>query len=464
MGQSPVITSRHHGRLAFVEVANPPVNALGLSLRTQLHLELQRASSAREVDAIVLTGAGRLFMSGADISELDQPIEPPGLLDLEAQISRLPMPVIAAVHGPVLGGGLLIALMCDYRVAHVGATFGFPEVKLGLLPTFGGTQIFPRLVGIERASDLITSGRSISAEQARACGIVDSVDANQPSAAGAAFAATGPLPKRRLLELPWPQDPGSRRAVDKMREVVSRASPLFLAPRAALDAIECGFNLPLGPALQHEGELFEQLRNSGQSKALRRLFFAERRGARGPWSVLVGSKASGPINMHDGRDGSLGSGEDVAFFQAGLMARSRAVEIVRALNAPDETVADAIARAKSAGLTSFVSSGRSSAVALLDAARTEIVELERRYGAAAVGFSLRYYGIDTEMLTAVAGSITAGADSFDDDGSIPDCLRTALRKTGDQLMRQRIVADGDILDALCVAALGWPRYHADIFV
>ncbi|MFN9544626.1 MAG: enoyl-CoA hydratase/isomerase family protein, partial [Alphaproteobacteria bacterium] len=155
--------------MAFVEVANPPVNALGLSLRTQLHLELQRASSAREVDAIVLTGAGRLFMSGADISELDQPIEPPGLLDLEAQISRLPMPVIAAMHGPVLGGGLLLALMCDYRVAHVGATFGFPEVKLGLLPTFGGTQIFPRLVGIERASDLITSGRSISAEQARAC-------------------------------------------------------------------------------------------------------------------------------------------------------------------------------------------------------------------------------------------------------------------------------------------------------
>ena len=455
--QAPLITKRRHGRIAALEIANPPINALGLSLRQALMSELHAVASWTDVEALVLFGAGRVFVSGADISELDRPVEPPGLLDIEAAIHALPFPVVASVHGAVFGGGFLLALMCDHRIAHSTARFGFPEVNLGLLPTFAGTQILPRLVGPVQAAQMIVSGQTIDAGGARALGLVDALTEEAALSAGVAFAAAK-LRKRRTLSLPWQGDERAREDLASLRAELAGRAPLFEAPLAAIDAIERGFDAPLLEAIEYEHRLFESLRASGQSKCLRRLFFAERRASKGAWSAAPPGAfpALGDL-LEAGALPAVTRGP-VSCVQPGLMRRNRAVEVVRTREAPDTAVAAAVSACRDAGLTCFVSTGRSAGSELFEVATRQMANFAAERARAA----LAEYGFDHDAISALAESTNSNGGG--DVRPTIEALRIALRKVGTALIDDGVVPDGAIVDALCVACLGWPRYRADIFL
>src|SRR5919108_1576306 len=171
--QSAALARR--GRVAVLTVNNPPVNALSQHVRQGLDEGLKQAIADQAASAIVITCAGRTFIAGADITEFGKPPAPPGLHEVLDAIEGSPKPVIAAIHGTALGGGLEVTLACHYRVAVASAQVGFPEVKLGLLPGAGGTQRLPRITGAQAALQLIVSGDPIRAERALALGIVDEI-------------------------------------------------------------------------------------------------------------------------------------------------------------------------------------------------------------------------------------------------------------------------------------------------
>ena len=181
-------TLRHDGNVAVITVDNPPVNALSHDVRTALVDAFSRARDDAKVEAIVLTADGRTFVAGADITEFDKPPMAPGLSDVIALIDAISKPVVAAVFGTPLGGGLEITLACHFRVAQTGTRLGLPEIKLGLIPGAGGTQRLPRLVGMEKAAAMILSGDPIPAKDALAAGLIDEIFEGDPAAAGIAFA------------------------------------------------------------------------------------------------------------------------------------------------------------------------------------------------------------------------------------------------------------------------------------
>jgi enoyl-CoA hydratase len=204
------------GNVAIITIDNPPVNALRHGVRKGI---LDCVTAARDdtgVEAIVLTGAGRTFVAGADITEFGKPPQPPGLMEVITVIDDIKKPTIAAVHGTPLGGGLELALACTFRLALPSAKLGFPEIKLGLIPGYGGTQRLPRLVGESRATEMILTGRTLDAEEAARIGLVNRLVDGDLIETGIAFARemTGySLPVlglardaiRRALDLPLPE-------------------------------------------------------------------------------------------------------------------------------------------------------------------------------------------------------------------------------------------------------------------
>src|ERR1051325_6053507 len=185
--QSVDLTSR--GRVAVITVDNPPVNALSQPVRQGLRDGIKQAQGDGAVQAIVIVCAGRTFIAGADISEFGKPPAEPGLHGVLDMIESSPKPVIAAIHGTALGGGLEVTLCAHYRVAVPSARCGLPEVNIGFLPGAGGTQRLPRIVGVEMALDMVTSGKHVDAKSAHAAGLVDELVAEGALRAGAiAFA------------------------------------------------------------------------------------------------------------------------------------------------------------------------------------------------------------------------------------------------------------------------------------
>jgi len=162
------------GEVAVITVDNPPVNALKHDVRVGIRDAFRKANDDVAVKAIILTGAGRTFVAGADITEFGKPPQAPSLIEVIGEIDRIAKPTIAAVHGTPLGGGLEITLACHFRVAAPGTRLGLPEIKLGLIPGAGGTQRLPRLVGMEKALPMILSGDPIPAKDALAVGLVRS--------------------------------------------------------------------------------------------------------------------------------------------------------------------------------------------------------------------------------------------------------------------------------------------------
>ena len=172
---NPVVALARAGEIALLTIDSPPVNALSAPVREGIVAGLRRAIDDPAVKAIVLICAGRTFIAGADIGEFGKPPKGPNLLEVEEVIEGSPKPVVAAIHGTALGGGLETALACHYRVAVPSARCGLPEVKLGILPGAGGTQRLPRLTGPEKALDMVTSGEPVGAREALALGIVDAL-------------------------------------------------------------------------------------------------------------------------------------------------------------------------------------------------------------------------------------------------------------------------------------------------
>jgi len=268
--------------VAVVTLSNPPVNGLGLALRQQIHAAVTAAQADAAVRAIVLVGSDKAFSGGADIRELGTPAQltEPLLRDVLAAVESSAKPVVAAISGVCLGGGLELALACQHRVALAAAQLGLPEVKLGLIPGSGGTQRLPRLLPLAQAADLVLSGRSVSARSLAGSALLDQVlegDRAALIAAAVAFAqqlpAGGSLRTRDRAVLGGDGDLADARAVVAKQKLLD-------APRAALQALEGALGGDFDAGLQRERERFLALQAGPQSRALRHLFQAERLAAK----------------------------------------------------------------------------------------------------------------------------------------------------------------------------------------
>jgi 3-hydroxyacyl-CoA dehydrogenase len=275
------------GRVAVITVNNPPVNALSQHVRQGLDEGLKKAIADPAVSAIVITCAGRTFIAGADITEFGKPPVPPGLHTVLDVIESSPKPVIAAIHGTALGGGLEVTLACHYRVGVKDARFGLPEVKLGLLPGAGGTQRLPRVVGVEKALSMMVSGDPIRADEALEHGLLDEIVEGDLTAAGVAFAEKvlnerRPLKKIRDLDDKLAAVRGKPEVFAAFRKSVARQTRGFRAPENIVKAVEAAVSLPFDQGIKRERELFAELLSSPESKAQRYFFFAEREAAKIP--------------------------------------------------------------------------------------------------------------------------------------------------------------------------------------
>lgn len=268
-------------------VDNPPVNALSHLVRAELDAALAEAATDPSVRAIVLRAEGRTFPAGADIAEFGHAPRPPLLPDLCDRIEACPKPVVAALHGSALGGGLELALAAHGRVAQAQARMGFPEISLGLLPGAGGTQRAPRLIGAEEALRMMLGGRPVSAPQALAMGLVDRVvEDGLPAAAEAEALALA----ERGAPLPTSERRDGMRDVARYQQVVAAAraslSPdsRVKAAERIVDCVEAALLLPFEQGMGFERAAFEDLVATPEAAALRHLFFAERAAARFPES------------------------------------------------------------------------------------------------------------------------------------------------------------------------------------
>lgn len=311
------VTRSDHDGIAVLTVSNPPVNALSRDVRSGLDQHVRQAGAASGVAAIVIRCEGSTFIAGADIRELGTPREP-FLPDVVQYIEDCPKPVVAAIHGTALGGGLEVALACHYRLAAPGAKVGLPEVKLGIIPGAGGTQRLPRLVGAREALELIVSGAQVPAPRAREMGIVDEVVEGDLLEGALAFA-------RRVVaqRLPIPRVSGRSVAVDDPRlfdeyeRSIARKQRGFLAPFAAVRAVRAAAELPFADGLALERRLFLELAASPQAKAQRHAFFAEREVAKIPGlPPRTAPRAVASVGIVGA--GTMGGGIAMCFANAGI--------------------------------------------------------------------------------------------------------------------------------------------------
>ena len=288
MATEQVISLEARGDVAVIWVDSPPVNALGRAVRDGLVENFMRARGDAAFKAIVLACKAKTFIAGADIREFGKKPEGATLPEVLAAIEESDKPVVAAIFGTALGGGLEVALTCHYRVAVPSAKLGLPEVKLGILPGAGGTQRLPRIFGAQRALDMITSGDPISAKSALEGGLVDSVvreDALLDDAiafARDAVAKGKPLAKVRDREDKIAADRGKPELFSAYKKALQKKSRGFEAPLAIVDCVQAAVEKPFEEGLAYERERFLGLMNGTQSKAQRYYFFAEREAAKIP--------------------------------------------------------------------------------------------------------------------------------------------------------------------------------------
>ncbi|HJU31123.1 MAG TPA: 3-hydroxyacyl-CoA dehydrogenase NAD-binding domain-containing protein [Hyphomicrobiaceae bacterium] len=286
-GGKPMVRFEVEDGISVITIDNPPVNALAPEVRDGVVEALEKGEADPNVKAMVMMGAGRSFIAGADIRAFGKPRTAPRRLTYDV-LDESKKPVVAAIHGYALGGGLEYALACHYRIAVPSAKVGLPEVLIGILPGGGGTQRLPRLIGPKAAMDLIVSGRHVPAEEAKKLGIVDAVvpgkDLRKEAIAYAKeIAGKRPLPRVRdktdkLAEAK--ADPGM---FDAMRKSIARRARNQKAPYHCIACVEAALTQPFDEGIRTERRLFSELENSDEAKALRYAFFAEREVAKLPW-------------------------------------------------------------------------------------------------------------------------------------------------------------------------------------
>jgi 3-hydroxyacyl-CoA dehydrogenase len=321
MSDKPLVRYEVEGDIGIVTIDNPPVNALGPGVRDGIVEALEKGEADPNVKAMVMIGAGRSFIAGADIRQFGKP-RPTQKRPTYEVLDGASKPVVAAIHGYALGGGLEHALACHYRIAVPGAKVGLPEVLIGILPGGGGTQRLPRLIGPKAAMEMIVSGRHVPAQEAKTLGIVDDIvpgtDLRAEAIAYAKrIAARRPLPRvrdrtDRLAEAK--ADPGMFEA---MRKSIARKARNQKAPFHSIDCVEAAATKPFDEGIAIERRLFAELENSEEAKALRYAFFAEREVAKIPGQskdmVLPEIKTAAVVGA-----GTMGGGIAMSFADHGF--------------------------------------------------------------------------------------------------------------------------------------------------
>jgi 3-hydroxyacyl-CoA dehydrogenase len=320
-GERSLVRYQVEDGIAVITIDNPPVNALGPGVREGIVTALEKGEADAAVAAMVMIGAGRSFIAGADIRQFGQPRATPQRRAYEVMDAGT-KPVIAAIHGYALGGGLEHALACHYRIATPSAKVGLPEVLIGILPGGGGTQRLPRLIGPKAALDLIVSGRHVPAPEAKALGIIDEI-VGEGDLRGAAIAyakrvaKARPLPRVRdrsdkLAE--YQADPGM---FDAMRKAIARRARNQKAPFHCIACVEAAVTQPFDEGIATERRLFAELENSEEAKALRYAFFAEREAAKVPGlprgDAVPSVKTAAVVGA-----GTMGGGIAMSFADFGL--------------------------------------------------------------------------------------------------------------------------------------------------
>ncbi len=309
----------NEGDVAVITLNSPPVNALSANVRDGLFEGFKAAIADDSAKSIVLICDGRTFIAGADISEFGGASKGASLQEVQAMMENSPKPVIAAIHGTALGGGLEVALVAHYRVAVPSAKVGLPEVNLGLLPGAGGTQRLPRIVGAQKALEMMTSGAHVPAKQAAEMGLVDDLVEEGKLREGAiAFA-------RKVVAENWPLKKvrdrdvagGSPEVFAEFRKANARKFRGFKAPESNIQCIEAAANLPFDEGMAVERKLFVELMTGPQSAAQRYVFFAERAANKIPDvaddTEILPVKKVGVIGA-----GTMGGGISMNFLNAGI--------------------------------------------------------------------------------------------------------------------------------------------------
>jgi 3-hydroxyacyl-CoA dehydrogenase len=320
---NPVTDLSMDGDVAVITLNSPPVNALSANVREGLFEGFKAATADPAAKAIVLICEGRTFIAGADITEFGGASRGPSLFDVQEMMENAPKPVIAAIHGTALGGGLEVALVAHYRVAVPSARLGLPEVNLGLQPGAGGTQRLPRVAGPEKALEMMTSGRHAPAKEALEMGLVDELaEEGKLREAAVAFARrcvaeNKPLVRVRDNNAKVEAARGKPEIFEAFRKANARKFRGFLAPEYNIRCIEAAVNLPFDEGLAVERKLFGELVTGSQSAAQRYSFFAERQAQKIPDvpddTPLIPVKSVGIIGA-----GTMGGGIAMNFANVGI--------------------------------------------------------------------------------------------------------------------------------------------------
>ncbi|WP_426306477.1 3-hydroxyacyl-CoA dehydrogenase NAD-binding domain-containing protein [Acidovorax facilis] len=317
---SSVVTTALHGDVLVVTIDNPPVNALGAAVRQGLLAAMQQAQADAAVAAVLLVGAGKAFIAGADIREFGKPPVSPILPQVCRATESLDKPVVAVLHGAALGGGLEVALSAHYRLALPAATLGLPEVNLGLLPGSGGTQRAPRLMGVQAATALMLGGQPLKAQAALQAGLVDKlVEGTDPLAAGLAFvrellAANAPVRRTRDLTIAEPQ--AALAWLETQKAETAKKSRGLFSPLKIIECVQAALQLTFDEGMARERALFMECLDSPQRAGLIHAFFAEREVVKVPEAQAAQPRPVGSIAVIGG--GTMGAGIAVAALDAGL--------------------------------------------------------------------------------------------------------------------------------------------------
>jgi 3-hydroxyacyl-CoA dehydrogenase len=335
---SDVVNYELRDNVAVITIDNPPVNALSQAVRQGIQDGVRRAAEDQDAVAAVIIGGGRTFIAGADIREFGKPMQEPDLNSVIADIEKCSKPVVAALHGTALGGGLEVALGAHYRCIVPSGRVGLPEVHLGLLPGAGGTQRLPRIAGVEMALDMIVSGRHVKAQEALEHGIVDRIvegDLLEDAIGYAKELANAGASLRKIRDLPAQAD---AKVFDDFEKSIARRQRGFLAPFHCIKAVRAAVeSKTFEEGMQRERELFAELMASDESKAQRYVFFGEREVAKIPDVP----KDTRPVDIKNAAvvgAGTMGGGIAMCFANAGIPVKlleieedalKRGVEIIR---------------------------------------------------------------------------------------------------------------------------------------
>jgi len=354
---SPVSLTTHNN-IAIITIDNAPVNALSHAVRSGLFLCIETAEKDNNIKAVIIQCLGRTFIAGADISEFGKTPLEPHLPDVLAKIDGCSKPVVAALFGSVLGGGFEVALSCHYRVALKGTKVGLPEVTLGLIPGAGGTQLLPRIAGVELALEMITSGKPQLVDKLLSKGVVDAlVEKPNENTHDSLLNFAITFSETLIIENKEPRSTSkmsvgpvenSSELFDQWRAKLAKKARGQQAPQSCVTSIENAVNLPYEQGVVKEREMFVECRNSSQSRAMRHAFFAERTAAK--LSLAKPSKEVVTPEINSVAiigAGTMGGGIAMCFAKAGIAVKLLEMSqenLTRGINAIEERYTQALKR------------------------------------------------------------------------------------------------------------------------